>query len=303
MLKSFAAYGAIAVVAIAASVSMAQMEPEQPVYLDDRSTPEQLVLSYFNAINRGEFARAYSYFGPAEAPNFDAWQFQFDDVVEAEVSFGEMALEGAAGSIYYQFPVTVDYEHAEGQHHIERGCINIRWIHPDKQERPPFVPMYILSADLHTEAEEQGFAPAKCFSAPDKDTGSPQTLDDRSNPEQIIRSYYNAIDNGEYGRAVSYLGDSAKPADYTAWWQAFQSVDRTEVTLGRPSHYSNPGYISFSVPAVIKLFGQMSDWVDVGCIDVYQGLAGDEEPFTPTHITGVRLDRNPPGDYPMPVCD
>jgi anti-sigma-K factor RskA len=52
MLKSFAAYAAVAVVAIAASVSMAQSEPEQPVYLDDRSTPEQLVLSYFNAINR-----------------------------------------------------------------------------------------------------------------------------------------------------------------------------------------------------------------------------------------------------------
>src|SRR5581483_8982233 len=36
-------------------------------YIDDRSTATQLVRSYFNAINRREYARAYSYWesGPA----------------------------------------------------------------------------------------------------------------------------------------------------------------------------------------------------------------------------------------------
>jgi hypothetical protein len=164
MLKSFAAYAAVAAVAIVASVAIAQTE-EQPVYLDDRSTPVQLVLSYFNAIDRGEHARGYGYFGTEEAPQFDSWQFHFDDVVRTEVSFGQMAQEGAAGSIYYQLPVTVDFEHAEGDHHLERGCINMRWINPANQERPPFQPMYIISADLETAPEAPGFAPAKCDSA------------------------------------------------------------------------------------------------------------------------------------------
>lgn len=164
MLKSLAATFAT-IACLAAGPALAQ-EPEPPAYLDDRSTPEQLVLSYFNAISRYEHARAYGYFGADEAPGFDAWQFHFDDVVKAEVSFGDMALEGAAGSIYYQLPVTVDYEHAEGQHHIERGCISIRWINPTSQERPPFQPMYIVSADLRPESETPAFAPPKCDGAP-----------------------------------------------------------------------------------------------------------------------------------------
>ena len=77
-----------------------------------------------------------------------------------------MAQEGAAGSIYYQLPVTVDYERTAGDHHTERGCINIRWVHPANQATPPFQPMYILDADLKAGPDAPSFAPAKCDSAP-----------------------------------------------------------------------------------------------------------------------------------------
>lgn len=303
MPKSFAACAVVATLSVLACPAMAQTD-EQPTYLDDRSTPEQLVLSYFNAINRGEYARAHGYFGAETAPGFDSWQFRFDDVVKAEVGFGEMAQEGAAGSIYYQFPVTVDYEHAEGQHHIERGCINIRWVNPANQQRPPFTPMYILSADLHGVEEEQGLAPARCFSAPNKDAGSPPMLDDRSTPEQVIRSYYNAIETGEYGRASAYLGK--QPENYDAWWQSFADYGHAELSFGMPSHYSTAGYILFSVPVsvVVTASGGGEDWVEVGCIGVFQELGTDEAPYTPSHITGVKLERKAAGvAYALPACD
>ena len=40
----------------------------QPAYVDDRSTAASLVRSYYNAINRQEYARAYTYFGDNNAP-------------------------------------------------------------------------------------------------------------------------------------------------------------------------------------------------------------------------------------------
>ena len=40
----------------------------QPPYMDDRSTAASLVRSYYNAINRQEYARAYTYFGDSNAP-------------------------------------------------------------------------------------------------------------------------------------------------------------------------------------------------------------------------------------------
>ncbi|MGH6859926.1 MAG: hypothetical protein ACRECY_06700, partial [Phyllobacterium sp.] len=39
-----------------------------PEYLDDRSTPETVIKSYYNAINRQEYARAYSYYAPDSPP-------------------------------------------------------------------------------------------------------------------------------------------------------------------------------------------------------------------------------------------
>jgi hypothetical protein len=303
MLKSFAAYAAVVAVAIIASVAIAQTE-EQPVYLDDRSTPVQLVLSYFNAIDRGEYARAHGYFGPEDAPGYDGWQFHFDDVVTTEVSFGQMAQEGAAGSIYYQLPVTVDFEHAEGDHHVERGCINMRWISPANQERPPFQPMYIISADLETASEAPSFAPAKCDSAPKPTAGSPAYLDDRSTPEQSIRSYFNALQSGEYGRAVSYFAASSAPKDYAAWWQSQESMSRVNLRFGMPSHYSTAGYISYNVPVVVEAEYNGTSWVDVGCIGAYWEMPLDETPFKAMTIGPIDLKRQATGEPAVPPpCD
>lgn len=166
MLKSFAAYAVIAAVAIGASLSMAGSEPEQPAYLDDRSTPEQLVLSYFNAIDRGEHARAYGYFGREFTGSFDSWRAQFKDVTRTAVSFGQMTQEGAAGAIYYQLPVAVDLQKAGGEYHLERGCIALRLAYPAQQERPPFEPLHILDYALSKDNGRASFAPARCDSAP-----------------------------------------------------------------------------------------------------------------------------------------
>ncbi len=38
-------------------------QSNQQPYLDDRSTPIQVLKSYYNAINRQEYVRAYSYWG------------------------------------------------------------------------------------------------------------------------------------------------------------------------------------------------------------------------------------------------
>ena len=58
-------------------------------YLDDRSTPEQLVRSLYNAINRQEYARAYTYFDPAPAADFDTYVAGFENTVRVDLALGE----------------------------------------------------------------------------------------------------------------------------------------------------------------------------------------------------------------------
>ena len=135
------------------------VEP-QDAYLDDRSTPEAVVRSYYNAINLHEYARAYSYFGAGVAPDFDEWETGYEDTGRVDVSVGEVAQEGAAGSIYYTLPVTLDVTPVGGgEHQTFAGCYQLRLVQPANQS-PPFEGIHIEEGDL--KAAKSGVAPAKC---------------------------------------------------------------------------------------------------------------------------------------------
>jgi hypothetical protein len=111
-------------------------------------TPEALISSYYNAINRNEYARAFSYFGKDTAPEgYDAWEFGFSEMYWIDVSFGEATEEGAAGSTYYSVPVALKVESTERQHSLYGGCYVIGLVQPANQT-PPFEPMHIISAKL-----------------------------------------------------------------------------------------------------------------------------------------------------------
>src|SRR5690349_21692340 len=61
----------------------------QPAYVDDRSTAASLVRSYYNAINRQEYARAYTYFGDNNAPqSYSSFAAGYADTVSVTVATG-----------------------------------------------------------------------------------------------------------------------------------------------------------------------------------------------------------------------
>ena len=140
-----------------ASPALAQ---DEPAYLDDRSTPEAVISSYYNAINRAEYARAHYYFGADFAPRYDSWEFGYSDTSHVEVSFGQSAQEGAAGSTDWTLPVKLDVTATEGQHSYFSGCYTLRLAQPAIQA-PPFQPLHIVEGKLK-KADAQGFAPANC---------------------------------------------------------------------------------------------------------------------------------------------
>lgn len=140
----------------AATITLAQ----DAQYIDDRSTAEAVTSSYYNAINRFEYARAYSYFGDDDAPDYDPWELGYSDTQAVAVTSGETSEEGAAGSLYYTLPVRLDVERTEGQHAWYVGCYQLRLAQPAMQG-VPFRPLHIVSADLR-EAGEADPLPDSC---------------------------------------------------------------------------------------------------------------------------------------------
>lgn len=140
-----------------AAPAIAQDEPD---YLDDRSTPEAVISSYYNAINRTEYARAYSYFGNGDAPEYDQWEAGYAQTAHVDVSFGQSAQEGAAGSTYWTLPIRLDVTSTDGQHTTFTGCYNLRLAQPAIQA-PPFQPLHIVDGHLKV-SDAKAFAPANC---------------------------------------------------------------------------------------------------------------------------------------------
>ncbi|MEO8757992.1 MAG: hypothetical protein ABI398_09625 [Devosia sp.] len=137
---------------------------EQPVYLDDRSTPEAVVSSFYNAISRQEYARAWSYYEDGQGvPKFAAFVSGYKSTASAKVTFGQSAPEGAAGSTYWTLPVSLDAVDNAGKHSYFSGCYTLRLSNPSIQAEPPFRPLHIVDGHLKiAKAAGKSFAPADC---------------------------------------------------------------------------------------------------------------------------------------------
>jgi hypothetical protein len=137
---------------------------DDPAYVDDRSTPEAVISSFYNAISRHEYARAWSYYEDGQGvPKFDAFVTGYQDTASVNVTFGQSAEEGAAGSTYWTLPVSLDATDTKGKHSYFAGCYTLRLANPAIQAEPPFRPLHIVEGHLKTaKGAGKGFAPANC---------------------------------------------------------------------------------------------------------------------------------------------
>lgn len=120
-----------------------------PQYLDDRSTPVAVIQSFYNAISRQEYARAYSYYEGGEGvASFDKFQQGYEHTASVSIAFGPVSSEGAAGSTYYTVPVSLDAVSTSGKHSYFAGCYTLRLANPQIQAAPPFRPMHIVEGHL-----------------------------------------------------------------------------------------------------------------------------------------------------------
>ncbi|EJN06561.1 hypothetical protein [Phyllobacterium sp. YR531] len=142
----------------------AQSETQTPPeYLDNRSTPETLIKSYYNAINRQEYARAYSYYVPDSPPQpFPQFQAGYENTASVTVQFGKVEGEGAAGSAYWSQPVAIKSEAKDGAITVYYGCYRLKLANPAIQG-VPFLPLSLIDGTLQkSEKSMEDSVPEGC---------------------------------------------------------------------------------------------------------------------------------------------
>ncbi|MBS9722290.1 hypothetical protein JYU29_16465 [Tianweitania sp. BSSL-BM11] len=142
--------GKAALVAALLGATGAQAQDQTlPAYRDDRSTAQTVVESLYNAVERQEYLRAWSYFRDEPGrPSFEAFAAGYENTAHIRLRLGESSDEGAAGSIYTTLPAVIEATDKSGTKAVFAGCYLLRLVQPAMQATPPFIPLGIVKGEL-----------------------------------------------------------------------------------------------------------------------------------------------------------
>ncbi len=160
---------AIAVVAAGLSIASPAMAADTP-YLDDRSDPAGLIKSLYNAIERKEYARAWSYFSEKPAASLEAYAEGYADTDSVRVAIGIPSAHDSDGTQFYYVPVAIEASSADGDAQTYGGCYELRLADPQSQDED-FAPLHIADGKLASASGGLHDAmPATCddLGAPDQ---------------------------------------------------------------------------------------------------------------------------------------
>lgn len=158
---------AVCATALATTVagSAGAQETAAPDYRDNRSSAAAVVESLYNAVERREYLRAWSYFrDEPDRPTFEDFAAGYADTRHVRLKLGRATGEGAAGSTFYSVPAAIEAETDKGRQ-VYVGCYELRLVQPGVQITPPFRPLGIVKAKLEPSAtsfaDAVGLCPAK----------------------------------------------------------------------------------------------------------------------------------------------
>lgn len=296
-------------VAPAATDTMPAPAPtaDLPTFLDDRSTPGQVILSFFNAIERREYARAYYYWNDSEqnAGPFEQFSKLLEGVKIKEIILQPISSSGAAGSIYNTIPGTLSGE-LNGKEAVWAFCYVTRLPQPGNYGEPPIHPRTIDrgriipidgSTDLQSAltlacADYETGGETETAQTPSLDISKGNFVDNRSGAIEIVSSYLNAINLKQYVRAYSYF---AAPEDFPGNFDAFQAgyaqTETVTAEFGEMKAGAAAGNRYYSLPAHLTAIlknGTVQHFT--GCYVIHQSAPElfASPPFVPM---GIQLGR------------
>jgi hypothetical protein len=289
------------------------------IYIDDRSDGVSVIKSLFNAINRKEYARAYSYWATnsnATQPGpFDQFKQGYADTASVQLATGTIGYSVGAGQTYLTVPVVLASETTTGQMQTFYGCYVLHLGSPTAQASPPFMPLSIISGALQqgaNDSDSQALLAQGCQAengqtgtvpAPPRPTTAPgdisidRYLDDRSNGLQVVRSLFNAINRHEYLRAYSYWQNaesSPSMADFNKFQEGYADTASVALQVGQVSTDAGAGQIHYGVPVVLTAQttqGQMQTFSGCYLLHIANPGLQTEPPFIPLSVDSANVQQ------------
>ncbi|MGD0611883.1 MAG: hypothetical protein ABSB41_10240 [Anaerolineales bacterium] len=295
------------------AVSAATPEPETNTtnYMDDRSNPSQVIVSYYNAIDRQEYLRAYDYWtSPSNSlGDFTTFANGYKDTASVELVFGQITGDAGMSQVYYTVPVILKTISNTGAHNNWAACYVVHAAAPEVFGAPPFAPMSIdrgsaTPSDINTKdatvlaAACSGY-PVGSFPVPvssgtlsiDKNN----FVDNRSGPIETVSSLLNALNLKQYVRAYSYFQDPTTfPGPYDTFAAGYADTDVITATFGSPQSEGAAGSLYYKLPLAMKVItasGATQTFVGCYTLRLAQPAVQGVPPFQPMGITASKFNQ------------
>ncbi len=287
----------------------------QPPYVDNRSTGSDLITALENAINRKEYVRAYSYWesNAANLPSYSQFAQGYAATDSVQLTIGAVTTGIGAGQLYWAVPVVLVAQTTGGTTQTFVGCYVTHLGQPANYGAPPFNHMDIQSASvkqvangsdtsgpLASACQSSGMAgsplPPQPTYAPD-DVSAARYLDDLSDPVQVLRSYFNAINRKEYVRAYTYWETAAAASQlppYNTFAQGYQDTASVKLTTGPITTDHGAGQIYWSVPVTLNATttsGTAQTFVGCYKLHISQPAIFGAPPFHPLGIISASIQQ------------
>jgi len=127
-------------------------------YIDDRSSPAAVLRSFFNAVNRHEYARAYGYWDEgSEVAPFDEFEAGYAETESVQIMTGTITVDAGAGNLFYRVPTVLTVQAIGGETQVFVGCYVLHLSQPAIQGAP-YRPIGIRQADVMSVAADADLA-------------------------------------------------------------------------------------------------------------------------------------------------
>jgi hypothetical protein len=280
-------------------------------YLDNRSDGVTVIESLFNAINRKEYVRAYSYWqNTDQVPSFDKFEEGYADTKSVQLQLGTVNYSVGAGQTYYTVPVVLTARTTQGETQTFAGCYTLHLGSPNAQATPPFQPVGIVGAvvkqvandsnpqELLAQAcqevnQEHGAVPSLPRPTPDPtDISNDRYLDDRSDAVELLRSLFNALNSRQYLRAYSYWQDTSQIGSFDQFRKGYADTASIQLQTGTVIGDAGAGQFRYYVPVVLTVKttqGQTQTFA--GCYNLHLANPSVQAtlPFQPLGIESANI--------------
>jgi hypothetical protein len=295
--------------------------PAMPNYIDDRSTPSQVIVSLYNAINRQEYLRAYDYWSnPSTSQgSFTTFSKGYANTASVSLVFGQITGDAGAGQLYYTVPVILKSTAKDGTHANFAACYIVHQAQPANFGEPPFNPMSIDRGSAKTSsltASDASALATACNGFPIG--GSPVAvagtslnidknnfLDNRSGPIETVSSFLNALNLKQYVRAYYYYQNPATyPGPFDPYAAGYANTDVITVTFGTVQSEGAAGSLYYKVPlAEIVHTTTNTTQTFVGCYTLRLGQPAVQgtPPFQPMGIVAGKFTQEANGTAVAPL--